>query len=137
MRLMLSLFICAALLGPAAQTVKLHEVQRIHIGEMGKTDEAERFRLLLEEQLAKKGFTVVETPDQADAILVGVLTVRVHEEDATAQATVYLKTKDGVKLWWGDSQPSYKWNQSREAVKARAEAIAKKLKADWEKSKKP
>src|SRR5262245_44202487 len=45
------LTICTLSLGLASQSIKLHEVKRIYVGEMGKSDEAERFRLLLEEQL--------------------------------------------------------------------------------------
>jgi hypothetical protein len=45
------LTICTLSLGLASQSIKLHEVKRIYVGEIGKSDEAERFRLLLEEQL--------------------------------------------------------------------------------------
>src|SRR5262245_41253776 len=90
------LTICTLSLGLASQSIKLHEVKRIYVGEMRKSDEAEGFRLLLEEQLAKREFLVVDAPEQADATLVGILTVRTREEDSSAQATVYLKTKEGV-----------------------------------------
>ena len=35
---------------------RLHEVNNIYVGNMGDADEADRLRLLLEEQVAKKGF---------------------------------------------------------------------------------
>src|SRR2546425_9778335 len=72
---------------------KLHLVEKIYVGEMGNSDEAARFRLLLEEELAKKDFKVVSKPDAADAILSGVLSLRVYAHQSLARATVRLKSQ--------------------------------------------
>lgn len=56
----------------------LNAVRKIHVGSMGETDEAERFRLLFEDELSRKGFTVVDVAEKADAVLTGVLSVRVQ-----------------------------------------------------------
>jgi len=114
---------------------KLHLVQKIHIGEMGKSDEAERFQLLLEEQLEKNGFTVVSDADKADAILAGVLSLRVFDDISIARVTVYLKNPDGKKIWGGDFQPQSVFvERVLDTVKLRAEDIAGKLRKDWSKS---
>ncbi len=114
---------------------KLHLIQKIHIGEMGKSDEAERFQLLLEEQLEKNGFTVVSDADKSDATLTGVLSLRVYDDTSIARATVYLKTPDGKKIWGGDFQPKRTFfKRVDDTVKFRAENIAEKLRKDWNKS---
>jgi hypothetical protein len=50
----------------------------------------------------KVGFTVVDNDSKADAILSGVLTVRVHAEESNAQATVSLSGPGSVRLWTKD-----------------------------------
>jgi len=72
----------------AQAEARLHEVHSIYVGNMGADDEANRFRLLLEEQVAKKGFVIVDSPDKADAVLSGALSVRVHRNNSTARAYV-------------------------------------------------
>ena len=123
---------------PVSQDVsepKLHEVHNIYVGNMGDDDEADRFRLLLEEQIAKKGFTVVYSPEKADAILTGALSVRVHENSSTARVYVTLDTPKGQKLWRRDfgSKISnlFSWN---EPVKLRAQDVANGLKQEWDRS---
>src|SRR5215207_643843 len=86
---------------PAARADKwesqsqLHLVRRIYVGSMGESDEAERFRLLLEEELSAKGFTVVHRSEKADAILSGALSVRVHDKKTRARVYVKLETPEG------------------------------------------
>ena len=77
----------------------LYLVQKIHVGEMGDADEAERFRLLLEENLSKKGFKVVGKAGDADAILKGVLSTQLAQGTTKARAYVQLKTSNGDILW--------------------------------------
>lgn len=114
---------------------KLHFIQKIQVGEMGKSDEAERFRLLLEGQLEKKGFTVVAAADKADAILTGVLSLRVYDDTSIARATVQLKTSDGKSIWSGDFQPKRTFfKRVDDTVKFRAENIADQLRKDWNKA---
>ena len=56
---------------PQAGPPALHLVRKIYVEAMGSSAEAARFRLLLEDQLSGKGFTVVDRPENADAILGG------------------------------------------------------------------
>ena len=60
---------------PQAEPPALHRVRKIYVEAMGRSAEAARFRLLLEDQLSGKGFTVVDRPEKADAILGGELSV--------------------------------------------------------------
>ena len=114
---------------------RLHQVHTIHIGNMGDDDEADRFRLLLEEQVARKGFVVVNSPDKADAILTGALSVRVHRSSSTARVYVTLHTPKGERLWGRDfgSKITNLFSLS-EPVKLRAHDVANGLKQDWDKS---
>ena len=79
----------------------LSRIQRLYVGSMGRSDEAIRFRLLLQDQLTDKGFSVVDTVEKADAILKGALTVRVHD-GSEARVYVALETPDGDRLWARD-----------------------------------
>ena len=114
---------------------RLHEVHNIYVGNMGDDDEADRFRLLLEEQVAKKGFAVVDSPEKADAILTGALSVRVHRNSSTARVYVTLNTPKGQRLWGRDfgSKMTNIFSLS-EPVKLRAQDVANGLKQDWDKS---
>ena len=114
---------------------RLHEVHTIYVGNMGDADEADRFRLLLEEQIAKKGFAVVNSPEKADAILNGALSVRVHRNSSTARVYVTLHTSKGQRLWGRDfgSKISNLFTLT-EPVKLRAQDVANGLKQDWDKS---
>jgi len=114
---------------------QLHLVRKIYVGSMGETDEAERFRLLLEEQLSGKGFTVVDRPEKADAILTGVLSVRVHDKKTRARVYVKLSTPEGARLWGKDfgSRLTSPFNRT-EPVKLRAQDVANGLRDEWERS---
>ena len=115
---------------------KLHTVQRIYIGDMGKTDEALRFRLLLEEELIEKGFTIVESLGNADAVLTGALSVRVLDETSEARVYVKLDTLDGKRIWSKDfGNGIFKHLLSfKEPVRLRARDVARSLRDDWKKS---
>ena len=114
---------------------RLHEVHKIYVGNMGDDDEAGRFRLLLEEQVSRKGFAVVDSAEKADAILTGALSVRVHRNSSTARAYVTLHTSKGQRLWGRDfgSKMTNIFSLS-EPVKLRAQDVANGLRNDWEKS---
>lgn len=109
-------------------------VRKIHVGNMGETNEAERFRLLLEEELAKKGFTIVDAPEKADAVLTGVLSVRVLDKKTQARVYVKLITAGGERLWGRDFGSRATVFNRTEPVKLRAQDVAKGLWADWQKS---
>lgn len=114
---------------------KLYLVQKIYVGEMGNSDEAARFRLLLDEKLSKKGFTVVDKEEKADAILIGALSVRVYDDGSVARATVQLKSPNGERLWGGNFTPRTTFKR-KDTVELRAEDIANRLREDWKKSEK-
>ena len=107
---------------------QLRALRKIHVGSMGETDESKRFQLLLEEELSKKGFTVVDGPEKAEAILTGVLSVRVHDKKTRARVYVKLTTPAGVRLWGRDfgSRITSPFNRT-EPVKLRAQDVANGL----------
>ncbi len=113
----------------------LCSVRKIHVGSTGDTDEAKRFRLLLEEQLSGKGFTVVERPEDADGVLTGVLSVRVHDKKTQARVYVKLSTSQGVRIWGKDfgSRITSPFNRT-EPVKLRAQDVANALREECERS---
>jgi hypothetical protein len=115
---------------------RLSLVRRIYVGDMGTADEADRFRLLLEDQLSKKGFVIVERPEIADAVLTGALSVRVFDDKSEARAFVRLTTPAGDRIWARDfgSRLLYNPFNRREPVKRRAEEVANRLREDWRKS---
>ena len=115
----------------------LRDVRKIYVGDMGTADEADRFRFLLEEQLKKRGFTVVGSPAEADAVLTGALSVRVFDEKSEARAFVKLEDAAGRRLWARDFGHKILVNpfSRQEPTKRRAEEVAKELRRDWERSK--
>ena len=124
--------------GPTQQDLsvpRLDQVKAIYVGNMGDDDEADRFRLLLEEQIARRGFAVVDSPEKADATLTGALSVRVHRNSSTARVYVTLHTPNGQRLWGRDfgSKMSNLFSLT-EPVKLRAQDVANGLKQDWDKS---
>ena len=122
---------------PRTQT-RLQQVRKIYVGDMGRAGEAERFRLLLGEQLARKGFTVVERAEEADAVLTGALSVRTYDEKTEARVFVKLETPNGVRLWakdFGHKRLLLNPFDLREPTKRRAEDVASALRRDWERAK--
>ena len=121
---------------PGTDSDRLGLVQKIYVGDMGSADEADRFRLLLEEQLSKRGFTIVNAPEMADAILTGALSVRVFDDKSEARAFVRLSTQTGERIWARDFGSRLITNPFRRAepVKRRAEDVANRLRDDWKKA---
>ena len=121
----------------ARKLPELRDVRKIYVGDMGTADEADRFRFLLEEQLAKKGFQIVARPEEADAVLSGALSVRVMDDSTQARAFVKLETASGQRLWARDFGHKMIFNPftRREPTKRRAVEVAEGLRRDWEKSK--
>jgi hypothetical protein len=115
----------------------LRDVRKIYVGDMGTADEADRFRLLLEEQLKKRGFSITQTAQEADAVLTGALSVRVMDEKSEARAFVKLEDASGRRLWARDFGHKRLVNpfSQQEPTRRRAEEVAKELRRDWEQSK--
>ena len=117
----------------AEAPASLGQVKKIYVGEMGEDVEAERFRLLLEEALIKEGFAVVGTPEAADAVLTGALSVRDYDDKSEARAFVRLLTPAGARLWGRDFGHRRVVNpfSRKEPTRRRAEEIAEALHRDW------
>jgi hypothetical protein len=113
----------------------LRDVHKIYVGDMGRADEAERFRFLVGEELSKQGFTVVDRAEDADAVLSGALSVRVGDDSTEARAFVKLETPNGARLWAHDFGNRLIFNpfSRKEPTKRRASEIAKELRADRDK----
>jgi hypothetical protein len=123
---------------PRRQPSQLRDVHKIYVGDMGKADEAERFRYLVGEELQKKGFTIVESADEADAVLSGALSVRVGDENTQARAFVKLESKAGQRLWardFGHRAIILNPFDRKEPTKRRAAEIATELRKEWDRSK--
>ena len=113
----------------SAQTVSL----KLFVGTMGRSDEAECFRLLLSEDAEKAGFIGVDRPEAADVILTGALSVRVYADYSQAQATVQLKAPDGERIWGRDFPPHH-WPLGRDTVTLLAEDVIRGMMRDFRRS---
>ncbi len=128
---------------PQARQTSLHLMQKLYLEELGTSPEAARFRLLLEDKLSEKGFTIVDKPEKADAILSGALSVSsagIYGGTSDIGVTVQLKSIAGERLWSGNFAgqiillgpiSSLKF---KDVVDYRAKELAKKLRSDWDKS---
>jgi hypothetical protein len=115
---------------------ELYEVHRIYLGEMGQSDDVERFRMLLAGKLSEH-FTVVDKPEEADAILKGVVSTQLAEGTTKARASVSLRSTDGHQLWSDDFGVHWVWgpaSRRRDSIKLRAEDVADGLYGAWKKS---
>jgi hypothetical protein len=112
----------------------LYEVQKIYVDEMGKSDDSDRFRILVREKLAGKGFSMVDTPEDADAILKGTLATQLSQGTTKARASVYLKSQGGATLWSDDFGVRFVFGPHRDSIKLRAEDVADGLHGAWKKS---
>ncbi|HEY5883621.1 MAG TPA: hypothetical protein VIT88_02995 [Pyrinomonadaceae bacterium] len=126
-----------------AKPSALHLVQKIYVDEMGTSAEALRFRLLLEDQLSAKGFTVVDRPEKADAVLGGALSVNhsgIFGGDADVGVTTRLTSAAGERLWGHNAGGQITiFNpvsalKVKEPIEYRAKELAKRLRSDWDKS---
>jgi hypothetical protein len=112
-----------------ARYVPLADVRRILVSEMGNSDDASRFRDLLVEELAARGFTVVDSEEDADAILSGSIATQLQQGTTKARATARLKSPDGRPLWSDDFGVRFVvgFGRARDSVKLRAEDVASAL----------
>ena len=109
-------------------------VDKVYVGDMGADDEADRFRFLLEEQLTKKGFAVVRAEAEADAVLTGVLSVRVYDKKTEARVFVRLTSRDGAQLWardFGHKRLRVNPFSLQEPTRRRAEEVAEAMRREF------
>jgi hypothetical protein len=120
-----------------AEFPKLCTVKKIYVGELGSNDEVERFRYLFIESLTDEGFIIVESPDQADAIMTGIVVVRssfvfsgrVGVTKILASGNLTLKTSDGERIWKGEFKPGF--FKRADGVPSMAKKSAELFKKDW------
>lgn len=115
--------------------IDLSKVKKIYVDEMGKSDDAERFRFMLEEMISSGGFVdTVSRPEDADAILKGVLSTQLDDGTTKARVTVRLKNREGVELWSEDYGTRLVFGRRKDSVKLRAEDVYNGLKSVFKKA---
>jgi hypothetical protein len=109
-----------------ARNDALASVKTVYVDSMGTSDVGARFRVLLGLELAKAGFTPVDTAEKADAIFTGVFVIRDY-----ASVTLVLKAPDGKQLWGMDVK---RWwvegARHSDPAQRRAQDIARTLRKD-------
>jgi hypothetical protein len=134
MKILIATIVLALLTAVGAQAQDLKNIQKIYVGEMGQSDEAARFRILLGDDLTKVGFAVVDSASKADATLSGIMTVRVYSDTSIARATVSLSNPEGVRIWGKDFEAHVGFHLgASDSVRFRAEDIAKSLRKECKK----
>jgi hypothetical protein len=116
-------------------TPSLATVLKVYVGPMGQSDDAERFRLLLSEELKKARFAIADNADSADGVLTGTVTVQVQAHDTLVFATVVLNAPSGARLWYGDFHPHIRLGRT-DFLKLRASEVASALRREVDKASK-
>ena len=118
--------------------VQLSSIQKVYVGGMGSSDTAERFRLLLKQQLSEAGFTLVGKPEKADALIVGILSLPInvlYSSEADVSLVLEATTLDGEQLWFAN-YANFRFSYSRDPLKSGAQRVADKLRTDFGKPEK-
>ncbi|HAF12195.1 MAG TPA: hypothetical protein DCK99_00580 [Blastocatellia bacterium] len=92
---------------------------------------------MLRAEKLSEHFTVVDKPEEADAILKGVLSTQLAEGTTKARTSVSLLATDGHHLWSDDFGVRWVWgpaSRCRDSIKLRAEDVANGLYGAWKKS---
>jgi hypothetical protein len=116
------------------QTESLQQVKSIYIGDFVLSDSAQRFRLVLEDQLVERGFRVANSPDDGDLSLAGAFTLHIVGRDEEARATVRGKLRNGTRIWGGEFTPRFSWKGSSDMTLRVAMALSDQLREDVDKS---
>jgi hypothetical protein len=130
--LMSAFVLCITAAGAAPESGTCAE-KHIHVASMGSTDDAKQFTFLLEQQLSKRGFSVVPTPEAADAILSGAVTTKDEQGNSfeslpVAYVTATLVSKAGQELWRGYFKPHPGFHPpTKSSLEIRASELAKDL----------
>lgn len=127
---LLVLFVVLSNTGFSQRAGSIATVKKVFVGSMGQSDEAQRFQLLLADELGKVGFIVTDDAKTADAVLTCILAVEVHSNQSLARVTAVLKTPDGVRLWGKNFESHMSFSHTNDTVKLRAQDVAKTLRKD-------
>lgn len=106
-------------------TAPIRELKNLFIGKIGGND-GDRFSLLLSDELAKRGFVIVDQETGADGILTGAVTTVMEGTKAAVHATMMLKDVSGVVLWRADIAPKTNFS-IRDPLHSRAIDVAERL----------
>ena len=114
---------------------KLRLVQKIYVAEVGTGEEGARFREVLSKKLAKKGFKVVETEQEADGILSGTLSFDKIKNGTSAKTDVELKSPAGERLWGAHfsekSVSTFSLASDTKALSSLGDKVVKVLRDVW------
>jgi hypothetical protein len=84
------------------------QVQKIYVSRLGSSEDSTRFQHLLVASLEKKKFTVVDHPDEADAVLSGEITISPAKDKVTVDfKDGQLNAPSGERLWRGSFHNAY------------------------------
>ncbi len=127
--LLSALILLAATSSASTSATAKSKIGRIYVGTMGDNDDAEQFRVMLQYELGRVGFKVVDFAPQADSVLTGLITDRVVGGKATSRVTVFLNGRNGKRIWTGESSGTPGEARSVEDIfRLRAQDIARSLK---------
>ena len=130
--LLLAVALLLPIVAPAQSDPALHQVRKIRITTLGSSEDATRFRTLLQDALRANDFEVVNA--YADATLTGTFSSEAHADYASARATLQLKSRDGKQLLWsGDYASQHKGSIPEDVIQTLANTCAERLHHDWEK----
>jgi len=87
----------------AGVTDKPCYIQKIYVAEFGSDPRFINFRLDLQKWLSKKKFTIVDKPDEAEAVLTGTLSITNGEKRSNLTLkNAALTTARGERVWHAD-----------------------------------
>jgi hypothetical protein len=119
---------------PASRDIQhLSDVHRIFIAELNRSEFAEVFRTLLSEKLTGKGFIVVQAAENADATLIGNLTVDDEQGRNQVKASAMLFGGPAAELWEGKSNLK-QTGSVEENLAATAADLAERFSLAWKKN---
>ncbi|HEX8145861.1 MAG TPA: hypothetical protein VF591_01560 [Pyrinomonadaceae bacterium] len=119
---------------------QLRLVQKIYVAEVGTGEEGAKFREVLRQKLAKKGFKLAETEQAADGILSGTLALDKIESGTSVKSDVELKSPAGERLWgahFSEKRVStFSLAANTKPLSSLADKVVKALHGDWTEAKK-
>jgi hypothetical protein len=108
----------------------LATVNRVHLQPFGRTEAAERFALILEQELIDQGFSIASSPDSADITLSGIVSMDWRIDSVRANATIRGVSRNGERIWGGTFPPPVFMYPTSDAVKKTAISVVNQLRYD-------